>query len=124
MITSEEFETRSAALRAGLRAKLAVRSTSLPQALSRSRRLLPKHVRAAGPVLIEARHKLEHPKIARQVDGAEINKAFTTIEAHLADIDPKERRKDARLRWLAVLIVNIALLVLLMIMLARWQGYS
>lgn len=124
MPTPEEFEARSTALRATLRAKLGVTGGSLTKVLKRARPLMPKPVRAAGPVLIEAQQKLTHPKIARYADSGAIDKAFATIEAHLATIDPKERRKDARLRWLALTILNMGVVVLLVVALLRWRGYT
>lgn len=124
MTTHDDFDARAAALRAGLRAKLGVRGKTLPHALKRARRVLPPSVRAANPVLIEAQQKMQHPKIARQVDGVAVDQAFKRIESYLAGIDPAERRKDARLRWLALLILKMALLGLLLILLVRWRGYA
>ncbi|MEM6577451.1 MAG: hypothetical protein AAF678_03090 [Pseudomonadota bacterium] len=121
-MTPKDFETRSALLQEGLRAKIGVHSSSLPQALRRANRLLPKRSRTAGLVLIDAERKLAHPKIARQVDAASVDQAFGEIEKHLQGIDPKERRKDARLRWLAMFILNMAVVALLVVALLRWQG--
>lgn len=123
MPTLQEFETRSAALQTALRAKLGVGGGSLSQALTRANRRLPKSVRRASLVLIQTQQKLLHPKIARQVDDAVVAKAFNTIEAHLSSIDLKERRKDARIRWLAMLILNMALVIALIVFVLRWRGY-
>lgn len=116
------FDQRATALRESLRVKLGIRSTSLEQGLRRAGRLLPKSLRVSGKVLIDAQKKLPNPKIARQMDARSVDKAFQAIEAHLAAIDPKERRKDARLRWLAVLIINLVILSALMIALLQWRG--
>lgn len=124
MPTREQFDTRSSALRAALKAKLGIRSATLAQAFKRSNHLLPKPVRAAGVVLVDAQKKVVHPKMARLVDEGVVNKAFGTIEAHLAAIDVKERRKDARLRWLAVLILNMALVALIFFAILKWRGYA
>ncbi|MEM9911761.1 MAG: hypothetical protein AAF922_13350 [Pseudomonadota bacterium] len=124
MNVREEFEARSVRLTAAFREKLGVRSASLPQALKRSKRLLPRPVRASGAVLVDAQQKLNHPKIARQLDSTVIERAFQTVEAHLKAIDTKERRKDARLRWLALMILNMALIAALLIAILRWQGLA
>ena len=124
MNVREEFEARSVRLTAAFREKLGVRSASLPQALKRSKRLLPRPVRASGAVLVDAQQKLNHPKIARQLDSTVIERAFQTVEAHLKAIATKERRKDARLRWLALMILNMALIAALLIAILRWQGLA
>ncbi|MEM7076562.1 MAG: hypothetical protein AAGA28_12185 [Pseudomonadota bacterium] len=110
MLTRESFEARENDLLAAMKTKLGVRKRPLAAALRRAGRRLPKSARAQGRVLEEARRKLIHPRIARQVDPVRVQRAFDTISEQLDKIDPKERRKDAMLHWLAALILNMILL--------------
>lgn len=116
-----EFKQKQAALEEALRQRLRVRGRDLGGQMRRAGRLLPKRIHRAGRVLTEAGTKLSHPKLARQVDPVLVNKAFDEIDAHLATIDPADRRKGAILGWLGALVFNLLVVTALVIVLMRWQ---
>ena len=122
MIDPDQFHQRAARLEASLQAKLGLRGKSLSARLRRAGRLLPRRVRADIAVLTEADTKLAHPRLARQVDPARVEAAFDAIEAHLGQIDPKDRRKGRILGWAGGLVVNLLLLVVVLVVILRWQG--
>ena len=105
-----------------LRTRLRLRGRDFGVQLRRAGRLLPKRIHRAGRVLTEARTKLSHPKLARQIDPVLVEKAFEEINAHLATVDPADRRKGAILGWLGALVFNLIVVCALVIGLLRWQG--
>ncbi|MCR9112967.1 MAG: hypothetical protein NXH84_06835, partial [Rhodobacteraceae bacterium] len=62
------FNTRVEELETALRTRLRLRGRDFGVQLRRAGRLLPKRIHRAGRVLTEARTKLSHPKLARQID--------------------------------------------------------
>lgn len=116
------FNTRVEELETALRTRLRLRGRDFGVQLRRAGRLLPKRIHRAGHVLTEARTKLSHPKLARQIDPVLVEKAFEEINAHLATVDPADRRKGAILGWLGALVFNLIVVCALVIGLLRWQG--
>lgn len=123
MIDTKEFHQRASKLEETLRTKLGLRGKNLSARLRRAGRLLPRRLRTEAGVLTEAEAKLPHPRLARQVDFVRVNKAFQAIEAHLAKIDPKDRRKGKILGWVGGLVFNLLVLIALLVLILRWQGF-
>lgn len=111
MIETEKLNLRIAKLDELLATKLRLRGKGLSNRLRRAGRMLPKHVRNAGAVIVRAEAQAAHPKLARLVDQARLDWAFTVINTHLEGIDPKARRKDKILGVLGVIVFNLILLV-------------
>ena len=122
MIDQDAFETRIAALEELLRAKLSVRGRDLSAKLRHAGRRLPKRMQRAGAVLTQAQAQAGHPKFWRQVDGAAVDRAFDELTAHLREIDPAARRKDAALRMAGGAVFKLLLIVALTVLVLRWQG--
>ncbi|WP_135506267.1 hypothetical protein [Roseovarius aestuariivivens] len=122
MIDTKEFHARAAKLEALLQSKLGLKGKSLSARLRRAGRLLPRRLRAEAAILTEAEHKLTHPGLARQVDFPRVTKAFAALEAHLSEVDPKDRRKGKILGWAGGLVFNLLVLIALLVLILRWQG--
>ena len=122
MVVIKQFYQRASKLEAMLHTKLGLRGKSLSVRLRRAGRLLPRRLRTEAALLTQAEVKLGHPRLARQVDFVRVNNAFQAIEAYLARMDPKDRRKGKILGWLGGIVFNLLLLVAILLLVLRWQG--
>ncbi|MEP5152808.1 hypothetical protein [Planktotalea sp.] len=107
---------------AALRAKLGIRARSLPKAMKRAGRRLPKDAHRAGDQMIAALAQTTHPKLSRMVDMGAVARASTILHMHLDKIDPKERRKDWWLSLAGSLAFNLLGVIALVIVLLAWRG--
>ncbi len=64
-----------------------------------------------------------HPKLARQVDTASIEKAYRACERWLETVDPKERRKDRILSFLATNAFNLIVIFAAFVTWMVWTGH-
>lgn len=122
MIDHAGFRNRSARLSEALRAHMGVRGCDLGTQLCRVRRRLPRRLRTEADRLIQAEAVIAHPKLARLLPMGTVQRAFEAIEAHLARIDPAQRRRDALLRVLGVAVFNLLLFAVLLWAFLRWHG--
>ncbi len=122
MIDRKQFDARRAALEEQLHDKLGLRGKTLRSRLRRAGRLLPRRLRAEGGYLVEAQKKLEHPRLATQVDPGRVSRAFDAFDQHLKGIDPADRRRSRLVHWLAGLVFNLLILGALVLLVLRWQG--
>lgn len=106
-----------------LSAKFGRSKAPLAKRLPRIGRRLPGFARAAGEVLITARPRLGHPKLAMQVDAAEVKRAHRVLKAHLEGIDVKDRRKGAVLSLLGSLSISLIGVVAILILVLIWRGF-
>ena len=105
-----------------LRDRLGTRGRSLGVKLRRAGRRLPRYARNAGRRITSAQTKLAHPKLARLVDQAALDRDMTVLRDTLKDIDPKERRKDAVLSVLGSVVLNLILLGAVILAFLWWRG--
>ncbi|MFN3208418.1 MAG: hypothetical protein ACE369_05355 [Roseovarius sp.] len=122
MIDRKQFDARREALEKALREKLGLRGKTLRAQLSRAGRSLPKRLWTEGRYLVEANAKLAHPRLATQIDGPRVDKAFAGFEEYLKTIDPADRRRSRLIHWLAGLVFNLLILAVLVLLALRWQG--
>lgn len=92
-----------------LEEKLRLRKGSLGHRAHKAARLVPRWVRRNLLILDRAQSMAGHPKLARQLDQSELDRAYRTSVKHLETIDPKERRKDFWLGMMGGLAFNLAL---------------
>ncbi|SMR81476.1 hypothetical protein SAMN04488030_1943 [Aliiroseovarius halocynthiae] len=92
-----------------LEERLDVRGKSFDAKLRRAGRLLPRHLRVKGQMLVDATSRAEHPRLLRQLDEAALDLAASDIERYLLSIDPWRRRKNIFLNWTASLSFNLLL---------------
>ena len=123
MLDHKDIATKSLAIREQLEAKLGVKSRDLAQALRRAGRRLPRRVRAQGAVLVDAEQRSGHPKLARQVDGHGVAKAYDQMTAHLRAIDVVDARKGRALSLAGVIAFNLLLVIVAFIIWLWWRGY-
>lgn len=103
--------------------KFGVRKRDLPKMLRRTGRRLPRGMRARGQVLIKAQALAAHPKLARQVDGPAVARAFEEITAHLRAIDVADRRKGLALSVAGGVAFNILAVCVCFVLWLWWAGY-
>ena len=92
--------------------RLRIKGRSLKRQVYKAGPKLPRQVRKAASVVVEAQALAQHPKLSRQQDDAAVRKASEMVIAHLEAIDPWDRMKGRVLGWLgwasAILIVSFA----------------
>jgi hypothetical protein len=119
---SKELARKSAHLNALLEQKLGLRKGALARRADRAGRRLPAWVRRNLHQIDQAQRMADHPRLARMLDTAALNKAYLAAVEHLNSIDPKERRKDRLLSMASSLAFNLLLLAALLLAVLRWQG--
>jgi hypothetical protein len=122
MIDTTEFQRRIDRLREMLAARLRVKGPSLEVQIRRAGRRLPRRQRRAAATLLGAQDWMGHARLARLVDHRSVNAAFADLNGHLAGLDPVEARRTALLRLLGGVVINLLLLALLLVGLARLIG--
>jgi len=123
MIDRNAFDTRITELEARLREKVGARGRTLAAKLRHAGRHLPGWVQKSGAVLTRAQAKEGHPKIWRQVDATETERAFERIHAHLDTIDPVDRRRGIILGILGGIVFNILIVLAFFLAVLKWQGF-
>ena len=121
-MTQEELAQKAAHLNDLLEEKLGLRKGPLAQRAARAGRRLPAYVRQALAKVAQAQALMAHPKLARQVDMAQLQRSYAQACAHLHAIDPGARRKTAALRLTAGVAFNILAVAALVLALLRWRG--
>ena len=119
----KDMTAKSEALRAQLRAKLGVKSTTLEQGLRRAGGRLPRRIRLRGNALLHAEALLRHPKLSRQVDGRTVTRAYAEITAHLDGINVADRRRGTQLQLAGLIVGNLLVVGTLFLGWLWWKGY-
>ena len=120
-MTQEELAQKTAHLNDLLEEKLGLRKGPLARRAARAGRRLPAYVRKSLHRLSQAQALMAHPKLAQQVNTAELQRSYAQACAHLQAIDPGARRKTAALRLAAGLAFNILALGALVLALLHWR---
>ncbi len=103
--------------------KLGVRGAGLAAKLARAGRNLPKHIRTDATMLVDAVAFEAHPKLSRQIDPENLERAFANVERFLTNLDAGARRRGIILDWLAKLAFNLMMLVGLLVIILGWRGF-
>lgn len=120
---TSDIARRAAALDRLLAERLGLRAGGLQSRATRARRRLPASVRRDLAEVGRAVHLLGHPRLERQIDMPRLVRAFERAEAHLAAIDPAERRRTAVLRLAAAMMTNLLLVFALFLAVLIWRGF-
>ncbi|MBD3664314.1 hypothetical protein [Sulfitobacter aestuariivivens] len=123
MFQDQDIHTKAETLRKQLQEKLGVRSRDLSQALKRAGRRLPRRVRGEGQALVRAEKLAANPKLARQLNSAEVDRAYATVAAHLKDIDVADARKGKLLSLAAAVAGNLLIVIAGFLVWLWWRGY-
>lgn len=118
-----QLDRLSDRLTALLREKLGVRADTLPVALRRAGRNLPRRLRQDGALLLAAIERSRNPRLARVTDGDGPERAARRIEAYLSSLDPATARARARAYLFADLAFRLAVVIALVIGVLAWRGY-
>lgn len=121
MIDGEAFKGELEGLRQLMRQKLGVRGRDFPSALARAGRQLPRALRAEGKAVVAALPMLDHPKLARTIDGARMAQATAALRDHLGAIDLADRRKGFWLGVLGSMAFNILLVIVIAVVFLAWR---
>lgn len=122
MIDTEEFRGRVTGLQQALADRMRLRSATLERQVRRAGRRLPRRQRRAAAIILGAQDWMSHPKLARVLDRAQVDRAFADLHAYLETLNPQEARKTAVLRLIGGIGLNLMLLSGLIYALVRWQG--
>ncbi|WP_071690978.1 hypothetical protein [Nioella sediminis] len=118
-----QLDRLSDRLTALLREKLGVRADTLPVALRRAGRKLPRRLRRDGALLLAAIERSRNPRLARVTDGDGPERAARRIEVYLSGLDPATARARARAYLFADLAFRLAVVIALVIGVLAWRGY-
>ncbi len=119
-VTISQFCAEIAVL---LEEKLGAKKGSLARRAHKARRRLPKEVRAAIAVLVEADEKSQDPRIAMQVDPLTVTNAFTKTRDYLSRIDPKEERITRQYRFAALVMSQVIVVFVVFVVVMRQTGH-
>lgn len=119
----QQLAALSDRLTAQMRDRLGVRAETLPAALRRAGRNLPRSLRQDGALILAAQDRARNPRLARVTDGDGPVRAARRIEAYLATLDPAAARARARAYLFADLAFRLAVVVALIIAVLVWRGY-
>lgn len=117
--TTQEAEE----IRELIEARLRVRAPTLPRAVQKAGRLLPRRARKDAAYLVRATEMSLHPKLQHQLDPERVQSAYTALKLHLESIDPDQRRITRILSVLGAISFNLLLIAAALIALLIWRGY-
>ncbi len=116
------IEQLIAGITAQLRVQLGVGGRDLGTALGRARHRLPRRTYRQGMILVRAEPLAAHPKLRLTLDGPALAAAAAVVSAHLATIDPADRRKGWWLGMLGGMSFNLILMGALWVGFLIWRG--
>ena len=123
MLDQKDVQTKVLTVRREMQAKLGVQGRDLAHALRRAGRRLPAGIRKQGTALARAEFFARNPKMARRLDGAEVQTAFDYVMTHLRAIDVAEERKDRLVRLASSVAFNLLVVFVAFIVFLWWRGY-
>ena len=91
--------------------------------MRRAGRRLPVKVRKKGATLKKAAFFARNPKMARRLDGVEVQRAYDQVLTHLQGIDPDEDRKDRLLGIAGTIAFNLLIVAAAFVVFLWWRGY-
>ena len=102
--------------------KLRVKGDTLELRLNRAGRRLPRKVREAGAVLVQATQMIRNPKLMHQVEYEAVALAYDTCLRHLNTVDPKDAVKAMVLDIAAHIAFSLLVVAVLLIATLYWRG--
>jgi hypothetical protein len=107
--------------RAAFAARLGVHGRDMAATVRRAGRMVPRRLRPAAGLLVEAERMAANPRLARLVDAARVETAARDLRAWLDGIDPRERRITRALGILATIALNLLILTAVVIVVLVWR---
>lgn len=102
--------------------RLGAKGHSLRERMESRARALPRKVRRAAQVLVEAEAIAGSPKMIRQVDMSEISRAYDTCLHHLVPLGATARLKLLALNLLTSVVFVLVVVAVVVFVVARWRG--
>ena len=102
--------------------RLDVRGKGFAAKVRRAGRLVPRTLRRDTGLILRAMEFGRHPRLARQIDFRETERAADRLEAWLREINPWERRWNIVLGWLAGNAFNLLAVAALVMAVLVWRG--
>lgn len=119
VVTVQQMADRVSAL---LGERLRVRGDTLEARLKKAGRRLPRKVREAGAVLVQAGQMVRNPKLMHLVDEEVVAQAYDTCLRHLAKVNPREARITLLVGIAAHIAFSLLVVAVLVIVTLYWRG--
>lgn len=123
MLPQTPIATRAEALSEMLHTHLGVGGKGFAKRLRRAGRRLPRWARHHGRVIVDAIELEKSPKLARQIDGPAVDRAFHELEHWLAQQDPWAGRKGMALNIAAGVVFVLLVTAVAVIWVLRLRGF-
>ncbi|UWR23179.1 hypothetical protein [Sulfitobacter sp. S190] len=123
MMSDRDMAAKVAQVQALLHEKFGVKACTLAKAVRRTGRRVPRGMRARMRRLVAADTLARNPKLARQIDPAEVARDFEAVTAHLRAIDVADRRRGWWLSLAGSLAGNLLIVAALFIGYLWWRGH-
>ena len=101
---------------------LRIRGKTLGQQVRRAGRLLPRNLRRDATYLAQAATVMQHPNLARMVDGTKAAAAHARLARFLKSVDAKDRAKGRLLAWLGSLAFAFFVVVIITVVVLVQRG--
>ena len=118
-VTIQQLTDRVAAL---LEERLRVKG-SLAEKLRRAGRRLPRRVREAGAVLVQAQAMAQVPKLLMQIDDEAVADAYDISVRHLNTLNAGGGRRGMLLNMLASVGFSLLVVAGLVLAVLWWRGF-
>lgn len=105
-----------------LREKTGVGGKTLATSLRRARRGLPRSFRKAGKALLDAETLAKNPNTFKNVDAAELSRAYDICIKELNSMDRAKSKSQARYNMAATIAAQILIVAALAIAFLWWRG--
>tara|TARA_R110002051_G_scaffold36609_5_gene79311 strand:+ start:3876 stop:4247 length:372 start_codon:yes stop_codon:yes gene_type:complete len=102
--------------------RLRIRGKTLDQQVRKAGRLLPRALRRDATYLAHAATVMQHPKLARMVDGVKATSAHARLALYLTSVDPKDRARGKLLAWLGSLAFGFLVVVIMTVVVLVQRG--
>jgi len=102
--------------------KLRARGDTLEARLKHAGRRLPRKVRNAGAVLVQATQMIRNPKLMHLVDDAAVAAAYDICLRHLNTVNPRDRMMSLVLGIAAHIAFSLLVVAVLVIVTLYWRG--
>jgi hypothetical protein len=105
-----------------LEQRLRVKGDTLEAKLARAGRSLPRKVRDAGAVLVQATMMIRNRRLLHQVDDEKVAAAYDTCLRHLNTVNPSAARMNLVIDIAARIAFAVLVVALLFLAVLYWRG--
>lgn len=102
--------------------KLRVKGDTLEARLKKAGRRLPRRVRDAGAVLVQATQMIRNPKLMHLVEDEAVAEAYDICLRHLNTVNPNEARITLLVGIAAQIAFSLLVVAILVIGVLYWRG--